>query len=254
VLYKYNAYGCALHLIQGTMMLVASQAVTSIKAFKKEITFSYLEFDNVTKALVPATSHAFNVEIGVCAAVFILLSAFMHGVVLLNWQKYIDDVNQGINKLRWYEYALSSSIMICSIAILFGCYDFGSLLLMFFVNAVMNLFGLLMEKMNPPNRKEVDWTPFVFGCVAGVAPWLVVCMYFFGGGNYQLIPSFVYGILFGYFLFFNTFPVNMVLQYARIGRWKDYRVGEKTYIVLSLASKSLLTWLVFGGTFQPNGN
>ena len=280
-------------------MLVASQAVTSIKAFKKEITFSYLEFDNVTKALVPATSHAFNVEIGVCAAVFILLSAFMHGVVLLNWQKYIDDVNQGINKLRWYEYALSSSskscsfyvcavhlrlsssassssssasslththtlslslslfllsVMICSIAILFGCYDFGSLLLMFFVNAVMNLFGLLMEKMNPPNRKEVDWTPFVFGCVAGVAPWLVVCMYFFGGGNYQLIPSFVYGILFGYFLFFNTFPVNMVLQYARIGRWKDYRVGEKTYIVLSLASKSLLTWLVFGGTFQPNGN
>ena len=146
------------------------------------------------------------------------------------------------------------SVMICSIAILFGCYDFGSLLLMFFVNAVMNLFGLLMEKMNPPNRKEVDWTPFVFGCVAGVAPWLVVCMYFFGGGNYQLIPSFVYGILFGYFLFFNTFPVNMVLQYARIGRWKDYRVGEKTYIVLSLASKSLLTWLVFGGTFQPNGN
>ena len=125
---------------------------------------------------------------------------------------------------------------------------------MFFVNAVMNLFGLLMEKMNPPNRKEVDWTPFVFGCVAGVAPWLVVCVYFFGGGNYQLIPSFVYGILFGYFLFFNTFPVNMVLQYARIGAWKDYRVGEKTYIVLSLASKSLLTWLVFGGTFQPNGN
>ena len=134
--------------------------------------------------------------------------------------------------------------MICSIAILFGCYDFGSLLLMFFVNAVMNLFGLLMEKMNPPN---------VFGCVAGVAPLLVVCVYFFGGGNYQLIPSFVYGILFGYFLFFNTFPVNMVLQYAKIGAWKDYRVGEKTYIVLSLASKSLLTWLVFG-TFQPNGN
>ena len=50
------------------------------------------------------------------------------------------------------------------------------------------------------------------------------------------VPS--YGILFGYFLFFNTFPVNMVLQYAKIGAWKDYRVGEKTYIVLSLASKS----------------
>ena len=67
------------------------------------------------------------------------------------------------------------------------------------------------------------------------------------------IPGFVYGILFGYFFFFNTFPVNMFLQYARVGRWRDYRFGEKGYIILSLASKSLLTWLVFGGTFQPNG-
>eukprot|EP01051_Picozoa_sp_SAG22_P005525 SAG22_NODE_330_length_12211_cov_6.451948_12_plen_67_part_00 len=52
----------------------------------------------------------------------------------------------------------------------------------------------------------------------------------------------------------NTFPVNMALQYGRVGPWRDYRYGEKVYIILSLASKSLLTWLVFGGTFQPSGN
>eukprot|EP01048_Picozoa_sp_COSAG05_P004751 COSAG05_NODE_267_length_12595_cov_7.076905_11_plen_76_part_00 len=56
------------------------------------------------------------------------------------------------------------------------------------------------------------------------------------------------------FIFFNTFPINMILQYAKVGSWRDYRYGEKVYIILSLASKSLLTWLVFGGTFQPNGN
>ena len=63
-----------------------------------------------------------------------------------------------------------------------------------------------------------------------------------------------YGILVGYFIFFNTFPVNMILQYARVGKWADYRYGELCYIWLSLLSKSLLAWLVFGGTFQPNGN
>ena len=72
------------------------------------------------------------------------------------------------------------------------------------------------------------------------------------GGNYDRIPGFVYGVLFGYIVFFNTFPINMVLQYAQIGRWRDYRFGELGYIVLSLLSKSLLAWLVFGGTFQPN--
>merc|ERR1712217_18879 len=86
--------------------------------------------------------------------------------------------------------------------------------------------------------------------MGGVAPWIVVLSYFLGGGNFGQIPGFVYGILFGYFLFFNTFPVNTVLQYARIGKWADYRFGELTYIVLSLVSKSLLAWLVFGGTFQ----
>ena len=46
----------------------------------------------------------------------------------------------------------------------------------------------------------------------------------------------------------------MVLQYARVGRWGDYKYGEMGFIVLSLLSKSLLAWLVFGGTFQPNGD
>ena len=34
----------------------------------------------------------------------------------------------------------------------------------------------------------------------------------------------------------------------------EQRYGELVYIILSLASKSMLSWLVFGGTFQPNGN
>ena len=34
----------------------------------------------------------------------------------------------------------------------------------------------------------------------GAAPWAVVLSYFLGGGNYDRIPGFVYGILFGYFL------------------------------------------------------
>lgn len=235
-------------------MLGASQGIPSVKAFKKDLTTSYLVFDTATQALVSETKRIGAVEIGVAAAIFLLLSAVAHGCVLVFWNKYLSDLSQEINRTRWYEYALSSSVMICAIAMLFGCYDIGSLILMFFVNASMNLFGLMMERLNPPERTSVDWTAFNFGCVAGVAPWIVVLSYFLGGGNFSEIPGFVYGILFGYFLFFNTFPVNMVLQYARVGKWADYRFGELSYITLSLVSKSLLAWLVFGGTFQPNGN
>ena len=40
----------------------------------------------------------------------------------------------------------------------------------------------------------------------------------------------------------------------QIGKWADYRYGELGYIYLSLFSKSLLALLVFGGTFQPDGD
>lgn len=43
----------------------------------------------------------------------------------------------------------------------------------------------------------------------------------------------------------------MVLQYKKIGKWKDYLYGERSYIILSLVAKSILAWQFFGGTLQP---
>jgi len=52
-------------------------------------------------------------------------------------------------------------------------------------------------------------------------------------------------------VFFNIFAVNMVLQYKKVGPWKDYLFGEKVYIVLSLAAKTTLAWMIFTGTLAP---
>ena len=38
------------------------------------------------------------------------------------------------------------------------------------------------------------------------------------------------------------------LQYKQVGRFRDYLVGERTYIILSLTAKSALAWQIFGGT------
>jgi hypothetical protein len=46
------------------------------------------------------------------------------------------------------------------------------------------------------------------------------------------------------------FPINMILQYKRWGRWKDYLYGERMYIILSLVSKSALAWQVWFGTLR----
>ncbi|MCJ7491262.1 MAG: hypothetical protein MUP15_03785, partial [Dehalococcoidia bacterium] len=57
-------------------------------------------------------------------------------------------------------------------------------------------------------------------------------------------------ILVSLFVFYNIFPLNMFLQYKRIGPWRDYLFGERGYIMLSLTAKSLLAWQVFAGTLR----
>jgi len=270
---KYFNIGAGiLHFIQGMIMLVSSQAVTNIKEQgARDVTLRYLScisnssdggrcgmfpedapMEQRSVRLAVQEDKIGTMEIGAVAAAFLLLSACAHALIVIMFKRYIADINRGINIFRWYEYSLSSSVMIVAIAALFGMQDLASIILMFLVNMSMNLFGLLMERMNMGvNKKHVNWEAFIFGCVAGIAPWIAVALYFFGGPLDQ-IPGFVYGIVISYFIFFNTFPVNMFLQYKRIGIWKNYRAGEVGYQILSLVSKSLLSWLVFGGTFQPS--
>ncbi len=62
---------------------------------------------------------------------------------------------------------------------------------------------------------------------------------------------FVWAIVGTYFVAFNTFPVNMILQYLKVGKWANYLYGERVYIILSLVAKSILAWLVLFGAMQP---
>ena len=92
--------------------------------------------------------------------------------------------------------------------------------------------------------------PFIFGCMAGIVPWIIVVFFLLapGASSPAEPPAFVYGIVISLFIFFNSFAVVQLLQYRAKGKWANYLHGEKAYIVLSLVAKSLLAWQVFAGT------
>ncbi len=214
---------------------------------------NYLKFDPTTLSLQPLMENFTELRVGYLVASFLILSSIAHFTVSLPkvYEWYIANLKKGINYARWYEYALSSSVMIVVISMLVGVYDLSSLILIFFMNMMMILFGLMMELHNQTTKKT-DWTSYIFGCIAGIIPWVVIALYLFGSGDGEnKAPDFVYWIFFSIFVFFNTFAVNMVLQYKKIGKWSDYTFGEKAYIVLSLVAKSLLAWQVFAGTLRP---
>ncbi|MDZ4197237.1 MAG: heliorhodopsin HeR [Candidatus Izemoplasmatales bacterium] len=260
-LIRFNKIMGSVHLVQGLLMLLFAFFVypnldgSGAQSFTIPVIGNYLNFVQGQGLVLTPTETLFELPFLPLTASFLLISALFHFIIAVPYKKkYVSDLKQGINKLRWYEYAISSSLMIVLISSLFGVRDIAVFVLIALANAAMNLFGLDMELLNAGESKvgkKVNWLPFIFGSVIVLAPWLAIAFYIGVNPNIGQVPGFVWAILVTYFVAFNTFPVNMVLQYLGKGKFKNYLYGERGYIILSLVAKTLLTWLVLFGAFQP---
>jgi hypothetical protein len=242
---RFNAAMCVLHLVQAAAIFAMSND------FSVTVTTSFLKWLPGAELPQSVTDNVYDLRLGPMVGVFLLISAVAHFIMAspLGYSWYVDNLKKKINYLRWYEYALSASLMVVIIGLLSGVYDVSSLILMFALTAVMNFFGLMMELHNRKTEKT-NWTSYVFGCIAGIVPWIIIAWYFFSAFTSAdgTIPTFVYYILASLFVLFFSFALNMWLQYKKIGPWRDYLYGEKVYMILSLVAKSALAWQVFGGT------
>lgn len=243
---KFNLIMAALHATQGLAILLIS------KSFAVPVTGNYLALNKSTQHLEPVRTTLFHVQLPWLIAAFFFLSAVAHLLVATICNKwYNHNLRLGINKARWIEYALSASVMMVAIGMLVGIYDAASLFMIFLLVSTMNLMGLMMEVHNQTTSKT-SWLSFFIGTRVGLAPWVVVAFYMWlGAHNGSRAPAFVYWIFVSMFAFFSCFAINMVLQYKKIGPWRDYLYGERAYIILSLVAKSLLAWQVFAGTLRP---
>jgi bacteriorhodopsin len=226
---------------EGVLMLVLSNSLAL------PITASYLTSDPVAARGPTTPERLFSLPIGPTVAVFLLLAAVDHLVVASPGaqQWYARSMDRRSNYARWIEYSISASIMIVLIGLFVGIRDLAAVVALFAVNTAMILFGLLMERQQRPG--SADWSAFWFGSLVGAVPWILVGVYLAGAPG---APGFVYAITATQFVLFFSFAANMALQYEGVGRWRDYTFGEVGYIVLSLAAKSLLAWLIFANVLR----
>ena len=251
-LFRWNLLLAALHFLQFLGMLAISFARDPLVS--APVTSSYLAWDPATRTLVDAQRQLFELPIGPTVAAFFLLSAIAHFVVALPARRWYEGrLARGQNPARWVEYAFSSSLMIVVIASLSGIREIGTLVAVFGANAGMILFGWSMEAANE-GRERPQWLHYIFGCLMGAVPWIVIGASLLTAATApagSAIPAFVIAIYVSLFVAFNVFAFNMVLQYGKIGRWRDYLYGERVYMILSLVAKTLLAWQVFSGTLRP---
>jgi hypothetical protein len=288
--YKYlklwNFLMGILHLVQGIIMVSLTRDNNL-----KQIYISLPKVNTATRSFNSVYENWYQVNLGYVIASFLFLSAVAHFITILpkihGW--YLSNLKREINLIRWYEYALSSSVMVYVIGYLCGISDGMLLFGLVAINACMNLFGASMEVHNSTLKAisseqtvteiiaeddyvvsseshressyRPDWTNFIYGCFAGCIPWIIMGVYFFVSldrlGGVDSLPDrvkdtlkvvrFIFPTL---FVLFNCFAINMALQYKKVGPWKEYLFGEKTYIILSLVAKSFLAWFIWGGTLR----
>jgi hypothetical protein len=251
-LFRWNATLAALHLAQAAAILALSFAKNPIVT--SPVVGTYLRFDQATSHLVTAQRSIWNLPIGPAVALFFLLSAIAHFSMAFPARRWYEaHLARGQNPIRWVEYAFSSSVMIVVIAALAGVQEVGTMIAIFGVNAAMILFGWSMEIANE-GRERPQWQHYVFGCIAGAVPWVVIFVTLLVSATEPgsaPIPGFVIAIFVTLFVAFNVFAINQVLQYRKVGSWRDYLYGERAYMLFSLIAKSLLAWQVFFGTLRP---
>lgn len=242
---RFNLIAGVVHLLQMVAVLALSND------FALPVNATYMAGPPGSIYAEPVT--LFETPIGLSVALFLGLSALAHFIVISPkfFDRYSSGLGQKHNYFRWVEYSISSSVMIVLIAQITGIADVTAIVSIFGVNASMILFGWLQEKYEQPGNG--GWLPFIFGCIAGIVPWLAVLIYVIGPSNPSdaQAPAFVYGIVVTIFILFNSFAWVQYKQYQAKGKWANYLYGERIYIVLSLVAKSLLAWQIFANTLIP---
>lgn len=237
---RWNMALALLHAVQGLAILWLSNG------FSVGVSIPYMS--GPPGSPITGTDAVWQAPIAILVATFLFLAAIDHLLCALprfsDW--YIANLRRGTNPLRWWEYALSASLMIVLIALISGITELTALIAIFGANVGMILFGLVMEQRNPAGTDRPDMRPFWYGSLVGAFPWIAIGAVLIRtemttGG----VPGAVWGIYVSLLVLFFSFALNMWLHYARKGTWATIVRYEKTYLVLSLVAKSLLAWQIF---------
>ena len=253
---------CAIwHFTLATACLTSSFVYEDSKTLTVPVTSQIPSWDAGYPVVVKERLGEFNLIRA--ASLFSYLAAIDHAACLWWRDHYEAQLRRSCNRYRWYEYSVSSSLILVLLYMSWGNFDFGTLGGCFVLNWCMIMFGDLMEQLNKGKvMKDVKWTPFFYGWLCGLVPWVVKWTRIFNDVNREYFPWYAWWWVIGYQFFFFTFPFNMLMYYWQVGRWDNSKYkgvenggflhAEKVYCYMSLSIKTILLLLCAGAVVDPN--
>ena len=183
--------------------------------------------------------------------VFPALSSVNHLAAVVGRSWYESAVLESkSNWLRWAEYSLSAGDMLWIIASLSGVLELRSLISLLLANVILQYIGYLIERAKESNAGSfILFSLLGIGFGVHVYIWSQILISFYNSlESSGEVPGFVYSIIIAMFVFFTAFGVLSALW--ALGVVEDFSNVELGYVILSLTSKSFLTWMVYFGVLR----
>lgn len=265
----WNALACLFHFVQSLTALLLAITDSTFSSFQPNLITTFANWNETMGANTEIQVRG-RIPFAYVTCLVPFMSAIAHGLICSPyfWPRYVNHVRHLQNPWRWIEYAFSSSLMIVLVAILFAIYDISLLITLFAINFTVMYTGRAMDRVNvnqnigqnksskdlsTHSSTKIDWEPFIAGSLLALIEWIIIYMTL-AQFDYSRAPAYIIPLLFTYFVLFCSFAIVDAWYYYYERDLERMLTAEKMFMLLSLSAKSLLLWLIFFGTRQPNEN
>lgn len=242
-----NVLLCAVHAIAAGTVLGLGDADVTEKLYRGTINTSVETVDGEPSVSIGPGSPVefFELDFAFFTFCFFAVTAFFHGRAAIAHEIYVAELLLCRNYYRWFEYAVSASIMATTVAYFCTIFDGFQFIALAALTATTMGYGLIAELVARPVDAHT-WsvglgdrlTPHLLGYVPQAAAWLIIFLQFFLNTVDTDMPSFVYGIVFGQLVVFWSF--GLIQLVVLCNQPSSYVYGEVAYMALSAAGKLLL--------------
>lgn len=193
--------------------------------------------DNRT-VFAPAVRVLFDVEVRWLVIVTMFMSAVLPLLYITKLEaRYKERLQTSrVVPWRWIDLALTSALMVETVALLSGIQDIMALKLIGALTAVTYGLRWLGERQNNQGG-AVDWSAYHISLFSGLVPWLMIAAYAVSTGLYGMVrmPWFVYALYGGGLVGFVGMAANQLKSYRQ--PTLNYQMIERNYVNLNVLTK-----------------
>lgn len=199
-----------------------------------------------------ATRHLFDIHLSWLVAAFLLVAGIAYIAQATFYRiAYEAQINRGLNVARWAGLGLSAGIVMVTLATLSGASELGTLTMLFVSVVLSAILAACTERLIEQNSDKKGMVSHIIcgaAVVTYVLPLVVLISSILGAHIFDgTVSATLYG-LYGSVILLSaaTFVITHFHLLKKRGFGDPVR-AEQTYMLLGLASVSILAWQIFIG-------